>query len=123
MVALKLGIGLGLSQRLSGNARAVTRAARVLAAGVRKLPAGLAPAHRAMELANEDATMQMEINSPRLRRCDYAQGNLVAVLAGDGHGSRPIGEHGCGERAFARFGECHIGVERDSVECGHAFRQ
>ena len=34
--------------------------ARVLAAGVRKLPAGLAPAQRAMELANEDATMQME---------------------------------------------------------------
>ena len=34
--------------------------ARVLAAGVRKLPAGLAPAHRAMELANEDVTMQME---------------------------------------------------------------
>jgi biopolymer transport protein ExbB len=34
--------------------------ARVLAAGVRKLPAGLAQAHRAMELANEDATMQME---------------------------------------------------------------
>ncbi len=34
--------------------------ARVLAAGVRKLPAGLAPAHRAMELANEDATMEME---------------------------------------------------------------
>ncbi len=33
---------------------------RVLAAGVRKLPAGLAQAHRAMELANEDATMQME---------------------------------------------------------------
>src|SRR5438045_4183656 len=34
--------------------------ALVLAAGVRKLPAGLAPAQRAMELANEDATMQME---------------------------------------------------------------
>jgi biopolymer transport protein ExbB len=34
--------------------------ARVLAAGVRKLPAGLTPAQRAMELANEDATMQME---------------------------------------------------------------
>ena len=33
---------------------------RVLAAGVRKLPAGLAQAQRAMELANEDATMQME---------------------------------------------------------------
>src|SRR5262249_48373064 len=34
--------------------------ARVLAAGVRKLPTGLAPAQRAMELANEDATMEME---------------------------------------------------------------
>jgi biopolymer transport protein ExbB len=34
--------------------------ARVLAAGVRKLPSGLVPAHRAMELANEDATMEME---------------------------------------------------------------
>jgi biopolymer transport protein ExbB len=34
--------------------------ARVLAAGVRKLPAGLAPAQRAMEMANEDATMEME---------------------------------------------------------------
>jgi biopolymer transport protein ExbB len=34
--------------------------ASVLAAGVRKLPAGVAPAQRAMELANEDATMQME---------------------------------------------------------------
>ena len=34
--------------------------ARVLAAGVRKLPAGLAQAQRAMELANEDVTMEME---------------------------------------------------------------
>ena len=34
--------------------------AKVLAAGVRKLPAGLAPAQRAMELANDDATMAME---------------------------------------------------------------
>src|SRR5262249_13805024 len=34
--------------------------ARVLGAGVRKLPAGLLPAQRAMELANEDATMEME---------------------------------------------------------------
>jgi biopolymer transport protein ExbB len=34
--------------------------ARVLAAGVRKLPSGLPAAQRAMELANEDATMQME---------------------------------------------------------------
>jgi biopolymer transport protein ExbB len=34
--------------------------ARVLAAGVRKLPAGLDQGRRAMELANEDATMQME---------------------------------------------------------------
>ena len=33
---------------------------RVLAAGVRKLPAGMVQAHRAMELANEDATMEME---------------------------------------------------------------
>ncbi len=34
--------------------------ARVLAAGVRKLPSGLSHAQRAMELANEDATMEME---------------------------------------------------------------
>jgi biopolymer transport protein ExbB len=34
--------------------------ARVLAAGVRKLPAGLDQGRRAMELANEDATMRME---------------------------------------------------------------
>ncbi len=34
--------------------------ARVLAAGVRKLPSGLASAQRAMELANDDATMAME---------------------------------------------------------------
>ena len=32
----------------------------MLAAGVRKLPAGLVQAHRAMELANEDVTMEME---------------------------------------------------------------
>ncbi len=34
--------------------------ARVLAAGARKLPSGLAQAQRAMEMANEDATMEME---------------------------------------------------------------
>jgi biopolymer transport protein ExbB len=34
--------------------------ARVLAAGVRKLPSGLPHAVRAMEMANEDATMEME---------------------------------------------------------------
>ena len=34
--------------------------ARVLAAGVRKLPSGLSHAQRAMELANEDVTMEME---------------------------------------------------------------
>jgi biopolymer transport protein ExbB len=34
--------------------------ARVLAAGVRKLPSGLSHAQRAMELANEDMTMEME---------------------------------------------------------------
>jgi biopolymer transport protein ExbB len=33
---------------------------RVLSAGVRKLPSGQAPAQRAMELANDDATMAME---------------------------------------------------------------
>jgi biopolymer transport protein ExbB len=32
----------------------------VLAAGVRKLPAGLAQAQRAMEMSNEEATMEME---------------------------------------------------------------
>jgi biopolymer transport protein ExbB len=34
--------------------------ARALAAGVRKLPSGLPHGQRAMELANEDATMEME---------------------------------------------------------------
>jgi len=34
--------------------------ARVLAAGVRKLPGGQGPALRAMEMANDDATMEME---------------------------------------------------------------
>jgi biopolymer transport protein ExbB len=34
--------------------------ARVLGPGVRKLPSGLAGAQRALELANEDATMEME---------------------------------------------------------------
>ena len=34
--------------------------ARVLGAGVRKLPSGLAHAQRAMELANDDMTMEME---------------------------------------------------------------
>jgi biopolymer transport protein ExbB len=34
--------------------------ARVLSAGVRKLPAGLSQGQRAMEMANEDATMEME---------------------------------------------------------------
>jgi biopolymer transport protein ExbB len=34
--------------------------ARVLGAGVRRLPAGLPAAQRAMEMANEDATMEME---------------------------------------------------------------
>ena len=33
---------------------------KVLAAGIRKLPSGQAPALRAMELANDDATMAME---------------------------------------------------------------
>ena len=34
--------------------------ARVLASGVRKLPSGVSQALRAMEMANEDATMEME---------------------------------------------------------------
>ena len=33
---------------------------KVLAAGVRKLPSGVAPAQKAMEMANDDATMAME---------------------------------------------------------------
>ncbi len=41
-------------------AESPTFLARVLAAGVRKLPSGQAPAQRAMELANDDATMAME---------------------------------------------------------------
>ncbi|WP_422929960.1 MotA/TolQ/ExbB proton channel family protein [Singulisphaera sp. PoT] len=34
--------------------------ARVLGAGVRKLPSGAGPAQRSMEMANEDATMELE---------------------------------------------------------------
>ncbi len=34
--------------------------AKVLSAGVRKLPQGVPPAHRAMEMANDDTTMEME---------------------------------------------------------------
>ena len=34
--------------------------ARVLGSGIRKLPSGVSQAQRAMELANEDATMEME---------------------------------------------------------------
>jgi biopolymer transport protein ExbB len=44
-------------QRLAGDRSLL---ARVLAAGVRKLPAGQASALRAMELANDEATMEME---------------------------------------------------------------
>jgi biopolymer transport protein ExbB len=44
-------------QRLSADSSFL---GRVLAAGVRKLPSGLAHAQRAMELANDDATMEME---------------------------------------------------------------
>ena len=44
-------------QRLAGDPSFL---ARVLAAGVRKLPTGHAAALRAMELANDDATMEME---------------------------------------------------------------
>jgi biopolymer transport protein ExbB len=43
--------------RLAGDRSLV---ARVLSAGVRKLPSGLPLAQRAMELANEDETMRME---------------------------------------------------------------
>jgi hypothetical protein len=50
--------------------------------------------------------MQMQINSPRLRRCDYAQWDLVALLPGDGNGSRPIREHGRGKRTFAPPTRC-----------------
>jgi biopolymer transport protein ExbB len=44
-------------QRLSGSSSFL---ARVLGAGVRKLPSGHAPALRAMEMANDDVTMEME---------------------------------------------------------------
>jgi biopolymer transport protein ExbB len=44
-------------QRLVGDSSFL---AKVLASGVRKLPSGLPHAQRAMELANEDATMEME---------------------------------------------------------------
>ena len=44
-------------QRLSADRSFLSR---VLAAGVRKLPTGLAHAQRAMEMANDDVTMEME---------------------------------------------------------------
>jgi len=43
----------------------------------------------------------MQINPARLRRCDYPQGNFVAVLAGDRQSSRPARHHRGRERAFA----------------------
>lgn len=43
--------------RLAGNASFL---ARVLGAGLRRLPAGLPAAQRALELANEDVTLEME---------------------------------------------------------------
>jgi hypothetical protein len=52
------------------------------------------------------ATMQMEINSPRLPRCHYVQGDLVALLAGDGNSSRPIREHGRWKRTLASPTRC-----------------
>ena len=44
-------------QRVSGETSFL---ARVLTAGVRKLPSGLTTAHRAMEITNDDVTMEME---------------------------------------------------------------
>src|ERR1700726_3830491 len=52
------------------------------------------------------ATMQMQINPARLRRCDYAQGDLVALFPGDGNGSRPIRENRCGKRTLAPPTRC-----------------
>src|ERR1700730_3706979 len=52
------------------------------------------------------ATMQMQINSPRLRRCDYAQGDFIPLLSSDGNGSRPIREHGRGKRTLAPPTRC-----------------
>ncbi len=47
------------------------------------------------------AAVEMQINSARLRRCDHAQGDFVAVLAGDRQGSRPARHHRGRERPFA----------------------
>ena len=45
---------------ITGSSEDPSFLARVLASGVRKLPSGVSQAQRAMELANEDVTMEME---------------------------------------------------------------
>ena len=51
------------------------------------------------------ATMEMQVDPPRgVRWHNNAQGNLVSVVARNGDGSRPIREHGCGERPLAASG-------------------
>ena len=54
---------LGMKQYTEAYGRLATDpsfVAKVLAAGVRKLPQGVLPAQRAMEMANDDVTMEME---------------------------------------------------------------
>ena len=76
--------------------------ARVLASGVRKLPAGLSHAQRAMELTNENATMEMEHRTtylatvgtlgPMIGLVGTVYGMIMAfhVIAQEGATPRPV---------------------------------
>ena len=76
--------------------------ARVLASGVRKLPSGVVQAQRAMELANEDATMEMEHRTtylatvgtlgPMIGLVGTVYGMIMAfqVIALEGSPPRPV---------------------------------
>ena len=77
--------------------------ARVLAAGVRKLPAGLSQAQRASELANEDATMEMEHRTtylatvgtlgPMIGLVGTVYGMIIAFRVIASEGSTPQANH------------------------------
>jgi biopolymer transport protein ExbB len=76
---------------------------RVLAAGVRKLPAGLSQAQRASELANEGATMEMEHRTtylatvgtlgPMIGLVGTVYGMIIAFRVIASEGSTPQADH------------------------------
>jgi biopolymer transport protein ExbB len=77
--------------------------ARVLAPGVRKLPSGLLGAQRALELANEDATMEMEHRTtylatvgtlgPMIGLVGTVYGMIIAFRVISTEGSTPQASH------------------------------